>query len=574
MRDFYCDRKDAAQADGGFTVSLYFRCCNNIALVFRDRGYVIVNGRHNGTMLKHCWSVFACDGKDSSSSAVESIVELILVGGRTPLTVAGAKGQLKGWKEIATYFGRDERTVKRWEKMRGLPVRRIPGSPRSNVYGLVPELEAWLASAQASYGSLDAGLDEAELIDAHGKAVAVAGDSLATLPALPAAQEEFSETILTGRPQAWRGWSRVWWGAAVLGVMLAGVGGYKLLLPRPIGAKSTAAVRPVQPHGDSADPAAHQLYLQGNYFFEARSPASLEQATRLFNAAIEKDPSCAAAYVGLANSYLLLREYGTMPPDEAYEKAEVATRRAIALNPNLPQAHAALGFIEFFHLWEPSEADQEFQTALRLDPDSAIAHHWYGSMLMHQARHDQALEQLNEAQRLQPASSAIVASKALALGLGGRRDEASNLLQTAVEIDPDSGALHRSLAILSLVQPRDLARYLDERRRYAMIRKDQEELDVVAAGESGYRSAGEQGMWAAMLAIEKKLHPEPGHPTYFMAEVEAALQRNDDAVRDLEALVAQKDSKVIGIASEPLFESLRQDARFQRIEAKIGLDPH
>ena len=255
----------------------------------------------------------------------------------------------------------------------------------------------------------------------------------------------------------------------------------------------------------------------------------------------------------------------------AYTRAREAAERAIALDPNLAEAHAALGFVDFFFLWVEAAATKEFETAIRLNPQCTIAQHWYGSMLTHEARYPEALEHLNVAQRLNPASPAILGIKAPALGLDGHRNQAIDTLQELTSKGFDAASPHRILAILSLVEPRDLARYLDELRRVAELRKDQEALTTIAIATEAYHRAGEQAMWAAILEQEKKLHPSPEHPTRSMAEAEAALGHDDEAIRELTLLAEQRDPDMIGLAINPLFVGLRNNPKFQEVFTATGL---
>ncbi len=244
---------------------------------------------------------------------------------------------------------------------------------------------------------------------------------------------------------------------------------------------------------------------------------------------------------------------------------------AISLDPNLSDPHASLGFIDFFFSWNAAAARDEFHTAINLNPNSALAHHWYGSMLTHQGLYTEALEQLDVAQRLQPTSSAILAIRARALALSGRRNEAVDMLETLVSTHRDAAPPHHALASLSLIEPRDMPRYLDEARYFSTLRNDRETLAVLSASSVAFRRSGEPGFWAAVLAKERKLHPSAEHPTFFMAEAEAALGQNDQALDDLTLLLRQHDPSVIGISVDPSFSGLRSNPRFQQMLAELGL---
>jgi tetratricopeptide (TPR) repeat protein len=262
-----------------------------------------------------------------------------------------------------------------------------------------------------------------------------------------------------------------------------------------------------------------------------------------------------------------------MPEAQAYAKARAAAEHAVALDPNLAQAHASLGFVDFFWSWDTAGAEREFKTALALDPSSVLAHHWYGSMLTHEGRYSEAIEQLDLAQRLQPTSAAVLSTRALALGLSGHREEAVDMLQDVINETPGVSSPHAILAILSKVEPRDPARFIDETRKVAQSRHSDELLQVAAAAEPAYRSGGEDAMWKAILSTEVRRHPGPANRTFLMVQAEAALGRTDEAFADLNMLAQRRDPAMIGIVVEPTLATLRQDRRFGELVTSIGLPP-
>jgi Tfp pilus assembly protein PilF len=505
--------------------------------------------------------------------------------------------QIRGWKEIASYFDRDERTVKRWEKQRALPVRRIPGEGRANVYIVVSEAEAWLAAGHhivdgpvvdspvvdsPATGSIDVAAISPAVLRAE--AYPSASPAAIPLPATaspPAALSEpasdRSDAVVhhtTHLPDPHR--PRAFIGYRAFTVLLVGAAIVVIAWTMLRGPRSAPRGASAQPHATNLrrppQTNTDALYLQGVYFTEQRTPADLKRALDSFQSAIAIDPRSARAYSGLAITYLLLREYGTMPDADAYIKAQVAAQKALALEPNMPEAHAALGFIDFFSSWNPQQATTEFKTALQLNPDCVIAHHWYGSMLTHQGMYTEALQQLDMAQQLEPTSAAILSSKAFALGLAGRRDEAMALLQPLVASNSTIASPHRILSTLSLMLPRDIPRYLKEMRRFDEIRDSQDTVNL-DYGAAAFRRGGERAMWTAMLAREKEIHSSPDQPTYFMAEADAALGLDNEAIRVISILAQQHDPAVIGIGIDPMLSPLRQDPRFQQILASVGLAP-
>ncbi len=495
---------------------------------------------------------------------------------------------LNGWKEIGGYVCRDIRTVERWEKQRGLPVRRVPGAGRATVYALIPELDEWLARNHAGDSEetsaklpLDSRQEPADASSLAPEALLV-GSAVESSPgpdvftrAQPVAVSPSAKPS-AGRRATGRFKLRA---SVAFAAAAASAGLCAILWPIMVQARRGADMAKLSEdkvHGTGVPYGSHvagvdDLYLRGVYFYEQRTPDSLERSEENFQKAIAKDAGYAPAYAGLANTYNLQREYSRLTDAEAYPKAKAAAERAIQLDPKLPQAHASLGFIDFFWSWDAAAAEREFQTALALDPSSVLAHHWYGSVLAHEGRFAEANQQLALAQRLQPTSSAILSTHALAMGMGGKRDEAVEMLQEVLNNAPSATSPHAVLGILSLVEPRNPERFLAEVRKVAELRRDGETLRWTAAAQTGLRAGGEPGMWKAILETEEQMHPEPGHRTYQMAEAEAALGHTDQAFADLEQLAARRDPATIGIELDPTLAPLRLDPRFTHLLRQVGI---
>lgn len=511
------------------------------------------------------------------------------------------KDILNGWKEIGGYVCRDRRTVERWEKRRGLPVRRMPGAGRATVYALTSELDEWLEKSNIDRVKPDAQGLAADDASQPGSQLATSAQSqplamaagpssqhppLGNLPATvglkqpeapvadkaaPGLLPESAKTAMAWLPAGRRGWIALATVAAILISVLVLSASRPHLYPvlKHPNLSGTSNAAPYRSKVAGVD----DLYLRGIFSSEQRTPESLERAQQLFSGAIAKDPNYAPAYAALANTYSLLREYDVMPDNEAYPKARVAAERAVALDPQLSDAHASLGFIDFFWSWDTVSAEREFHTAIELDPSSALAHHWYGSMLTHQGRYKEAVAQLNIAQRLEPVSAAILSTRALALGLSGHRDEAVEILQELVSESPGVSSPHAILCTLSKVEPRNLERFLFEMRRAAELRHDDEMSQVAAAAEPALHANGERAMWMAILATEDRLHPGASDRTFLMVEAETALGRTDAAFADLRQLAQRRDPSLIGVILEPTLSPLRADPRFGQLIASMGLPP-
>ena len=352
--------------------------------------------------------------------------------------------RLDTWKEIGSFFGRDERTVKRWETTRGLPVRRVPGSGRANVYAYTAELAEWLNSA-------DTKPDPEE----------ISSDSRTANTAIPQPENFFARH---------RSWSKP--ALLVALTLLIACAVVLVLTERRNSAKlaSLSAATPVSAH-HKPDPRAEDLYLKG-------------------------------IFVGLANCYNLLREYSSMPEKEAYVRAKAAAERAIALDDTLSGAHSSLAFVDFFSFWDAANAEREFQRALVLDPNSVPAHHWYATFLLTVGRFPQSIAEIDKAQKLDPQSTSIIADRGLILCHAGQKDEGVRVLRELENSDPAFLSSHVYLADIYLEQGND-RNFLAESRIAATLKHDDNGMKLVVAGEKGFAASGEKGMLIDILDAQK-----------------------------------------------------------------------
>jgi tetratricopeptide (TPR) repeat protein len=452
--------------------------------------------------------------------------------------------RLDSWKEIGAFFSRDERTVKRWEATRGLPVHRVPGGGR--VYAYPEELQAWLENAAPAIGEI--AMAAAASQETASEAVIAVQPVLAeSTPDLPASSRRVSPIFV------------------LLATVLL-VGGI-FLLARPPWKRSGA---PTHATVHKANPKAEQLYLTGIYYWHKRTAESLNQAVDYFTQAIVEDPNYAPAYVGLADCYNLLREYSSMASSEAYPRALAAAQRAIALDESLSGAHSALAFAEFNWSWDLPEAEKEFRRAIELSPNSVPAHHWYATSLLSLGRLPEAVAEIDRAQSLDPQSTAILADKALILYCAGQKKEAMSLLKSLEASEPAFLSTHQYLSGIALFEGDDAA-YLAEGRQVAELRHDPDQLSVVEAAERGQASGGRHGMLAAKLEAEMKLQRSGRAAAYSLAETSGLLGENQKAMEYLEESFTNHEPSILGARLSPAFAELHRDPRFQGLLAKIGL---
>jgi tetratricopeptide (TPR) repeat protein len=289
----------------------------------------------------------------------------------------------------------------------------------------------------------------------------------------------------------------------------------------------------------------------------------------LFREVIRRDPAYAEAYAGLANCHLLLREYAGVPDAVAYPRARDAAQRALALDPGLAEAHAALAFVAFFYDRNFAAGLAGFRRAIELDPASAGAYHWYASALLYAGNVPSALVQINHAQRLEPQSHAILADKALITFAGGRAPEAIALLRQMEAAEPDYLSPHAYLAGIYLAQ-RDYPAFLAEQRVAARLAHDVDRMAVAAAADRGYASGGPAAMFEAMLARQRVLYAAGREHAFTLAATYALAGHKAQAMDELRVAVRDQDPYLVGLRIDTRFASLRQAPDFQRLAHDIG----
>lgn len=451
--------------------------------------------------------------------------------------------RLNDWKEIAAFFGRDERTVRRWERQRGLPVHRISGGARNLVFADTDELEQWLLGDRAA---------PAEASPAEAAAWELDGT-----PRVPVA-----DTVRASGVSGFHRPGLIIAGATALLAVIA-VAGILSMRDAPILPGGTA-YRP--------DPKVQDLYLDAVYYLETRQASGLNRAMQLLTEATTLDPKYADAYAKLADTYNMVSQFTLMPARDAYPKAQAAANRAIALDPGNAGGYAALAFTAFYWDKDFPRSRALFERAIRLDPASAQTHHWYALTLMVSGETERPLSEIGKAQELNPQSRSILANKGLILFHDGRVDEALAILQPLAEAEPNLRSPPEYLATIYLDQHR-WSDFLREYRAAAIISGNDARTAIADAAEKGLREEGGDGLLKAMFAEQLRQYQRDRETAYKVAATAAMLGRGDDAIRYLEESARRKEDDLLGLRIDPAFRGLHADPRYRAIVETQGFVP-
>ena len=264
-------------------------------------------------------------------------------------------------------------------------------------------------------------------------------------------------------------------------------------------APGRAATTARGPYDD--DPRARETYMTARFELATRSAASLLGAERGFRELTQSYPDRAAGWSGLADSYLLLREFGSMRDDLAYPQAERAARTALALDPKLADAWLDQAFVAWWWHGDPDSAFREFNTALRLDPRSAKALHWYATALYAHGDYATSLQTIGQAREIEPDNRAIVADEAWLRFGSGDRTTGLSTLERLVQLDPSFESSHYYLAHVYLIIGRD-REFLREAKLAAELRNQAETIDVLNLAEQRFLSGGRRAMLEQLSASE------------------------------------------------------------------------
>jgi len=323
------------------------------------------------------------------------------------------------------------------------------------------------------------------------------------------------------------------------------------------------------------DPEAYEAYLKGTYNWMKMTPQGVDASRGYFERALEKDPSYASAYQGLAWSWLVGQQMGITAPSEAGPKAKAAALRAIALDDTCAEAHEALAAVRAWTDWDWAGAEPEWRRTFELDPNSSNAHAYYAHFLAILGRTKEAVPHSERAVERDPSNALFHAMYAMVLVYDRRYDDALAAADAALAIQPDMSVARSARQGVYIVRGMREEQLAEQRERIA------KDPGRVAAFEKGLAEGGYEGAQRAIADLLAARYekaggvPNAGKLRVYMPCAIAMRYRDardyERAIDWLEKAYDVRDPALPYQLASPVNDPLRGSARFQALVRRMNL---
>jgi TolB-like protein/Tfp pilus assembly protein PilF len=312
---------------------------------------------------------------------------------------------------------------------------------------------------------------------------------------------------------------------------------------------------------------AHQLYLKGRFFWNKRTGNDLKKSVDYFEQAIAIDPNYALGYAGVADAYVFLPGYTAGSPRDYYPKAKEAAKKALELDDTLAEAHTTLALAIWYYDFDFSAAIKEFQRAIELNPNYAVAHQQYGNnTLSALGRFDDSIAEGKRAVELDPLSLVINADLGVNYLFARRYDEAIAQLRKTLEIDPGYYYAYVNLG-QAFAAKRDFDAAIGAYQKARALNDDPFVLGLLG---NAYARSGNKTEALKILEQLKELIKQRYVSAYSFAIVYVGLGDKEEALHWLERCYQDHAGSEIGwLRVDPLVDPLRDDPRFEALAEKI-----
>ncbi|HEY2711627.1 MAG TPA: hypothetical protein VGI60_03865 [Chthoniobacterales bacterium] len=323
-----------------------------------------------------------------------------------------------------------------------------------------------------------------------------------------------------------------------------------------LGSDERPAARPATENTD-----AHNAYLLGHFYLQRRNVEDYRKAVSHYDEAIRLDPGYALAYTERSEAWTLIGDL-TGQGKTAWPKARRDAEQAVAIAPDLAEAHSALGWVRFFTEWKFAEGLKELRRAKELSPSNPTANDLLMRVLVYVGSLTEAEKLAREAIELDPLAFTPPFNLARILWFEGKLDEADAAARKAAELQPGAASNHRYQVFIA-IRRGDMEAALRE----AQLEPDEtyRRFELALAHFARKEHAAADGALAELITRSRDI------AAYQIAEVYAVRGEKDKAFEWLQISFDTHDSGMLGLLGDPLLSGLRNDPRYKDLVAKLGM---
>ena len=336
-------------------------------------------------------------------------------------------------------------------------------------------------------------------------------------------------------------------------------------IAREIGTNLIAGQQLPSGNRRALDPIAHEAYLRGNFYWNQLTCDGFNKSRQYFEQAINRDPEFARAYIGLAESYFTLADWGCSPEPDLIAKSKAAALRALELDPSLGEAHAWLGKLAFFYEWDFPKAENELKRAIELSSNYPEAHIIYAVFLITTGRRELGLAEMTKAHDIDPISQLTNVIAVVAFYLAGQYDAAIEQGKKTIELYPESVGAYDWLGYAyekSGLYDQAVVTYLRAKELRGAPPKE------LSAFRTAYQKAGMRGLWQKELENAER---NPPADACWLTNIYAHLGNKDRALEFLKRSSQEHCSGPHTTIADPVFDDFRQDPRFKELTTRLRL---
>ena len=315
----------------------------------------------------------------------------------------------------------------------------------------------------------------------------------------------------------------------------------------------------------SVNPKAYIAYLKGRYFWNMRTGEGFEKAKEQFLKAIAIDSEYAPAYAGLSDTYFLQGSYGNIPINEAKIKARKFVTKALSLDETLAEAHVSLSAC-LYNEWDLLSTKRELEKAIELNPNYATAHQWYALILIRSGLTEEGISEMKKATQLSPLSLRIQVDLGREFYLARQYDKAINQYKETLELDQNFPPTHSLLGLVYLKKG-DLKNAINELEKGMKLRKATMSRYLGYA----YALAGDSIKADSFLNILLDQWNEWHDGASDIALIYAGFGNKEKTFEWLKKAYDERDTGLLSLRINPLWDAFRTDSRFQNLMNKIEI---